>query len=406
MTVTKFHTILCGRSCFIVHHDLLSALLGGDQRGTSSIQLVKCVETHVNNGWSKDSDVPDQSEQLRQPLLFLAAAFGKRRFLELLMQLGFDVSVRNRAGETVIHGAVRLLYKCYICTYWITKKNLLDAIISIMITRNSYLILSKDNQNQTALHVAARILAETSPKGFGRWNNAGRVCGKVCFYQDAMESMIRKIDGLEKSGSLAREHVIEALNARDCKGDTIFDILRNSCNKQSLDMIGYICNTFSDFKLAVGNTQFMELTASPQETHPASPVEIVSALNSVFDETTDSENSTLDKNCRSNNTHEKIPVVIGGDESLSESSSTSAEASMKTSLLPSAGDAKGSLEDHSLGEVNNTSQNLHCYCSNTSTVSLNQQQVQYIGGESRDESLQHDRQHTEGIHIRHTSFLI
>ena len=284
MAVGTFHTVLCERNCSISHHELLSALLGGDQRGACSIQLTKFIETYVNKGWSKDSDVPDESEELRQPLLFLAAAFGKRKFLELLFQLGFSVSVRNRDGETIIHGAVRLLYKCYLCTYWITKKNLLDALISIITTHNPRIILWQDNRCQTPLHVAARSLAETLPKATGRWKNEGRVCGKICYYQNSLETMLIKIDGLEKAGCLNREDVTEALNARDYKGETIFNILRNGYNKQSIDTIGFICNRFPKHQLAVRDLDLMELAGLPQETQRVSPVDIVPALNAGFEE--------------------------------------------------------------------------------------------------------------------------
>lgn len=116
---SKCHTPFCRKDCAIVHHDLIKALcIERNRKETSTrysskshVLLRQCVQLYEQNGWDRNSIVPDNLPDLRQPLLYLTCAFGKHRVLETLMKLNFDPAVVTKDGENGLHALIYHFYR-------------------------------------------------------------------------------------------------------------------------------------------------------------------------------------------------------------------------------------------------------------------------------------------------------
>ena len=115
---SKCHTPFCAKDCTIDHHNLIKALCIEKNRKENSrfsskshVLLRQCIQLCEQNGWDRNSAIPDDLPELRQPLLYLTCAFGKHRVLETLLKLEFDVSVVTKDGKNCLHALVDHFYR-------------------------------------------------------------------------------------------------------------------------------------------------------------------------------------------------------------------------------------------------------------------------------------------------------
>ena len=228
MVSQKYHTPFCSKGCKIKHHDLVTVLcLDSSQKSDELPDLLKeCVESYRN--WDHNSEVPDPLEELRCPLLYLASAFGKAGLVKALLQDNFDAHVVTSNGETALHGAVQYIYRTGSLKAQglkvastlgpiKTRRRAFERILATLTDVDPKITFVQDNEGNTAFHVAAEKI----------WNDQqnDRLGKSATFFQSCMRSMANRTLELEEAGEVTRAEILEALNAENNDGDTIFHIL-------------------------------------------------------------------------------------------------------------------------------------------------------------------------------------
>lgn len=228
MVSQKYHTPFCSRNCKIEHHDLITVLcLDSSQKSDELPDLMKeCIESYRN--WDRNSDVPDPSEDLRCPLIYLAASFGKAGLVKALLQENFDARAVTSTGETALHGAVQYIY---LTGSLLTRglkvaaslgpiKNRRRAFVQILdalTDEDPKIIFVQDNDGNTVFHATAENI----------WNDRqnDRLGKSATFFQFCMSSLSNRALELEEAGDMTREEILDGLNMENSEGDTIFHIL-------------------------------------------------------------------------------------------------------------------------------------------------------------------------------------
>lgn len=147
------------------HHDLIVSLMNcNDHLGPKSNLLAfqQCVKRCINDGWDKDDIVPDESEDLRFPLVHLACAFAKCSALDWLIEYGFDPHVKSEttgqfALQRGIVGICRARHKG-------THKELIPKIKRFITKLKKQLMFHDDVNGDTPLHTAAAMLTSVDLK--------------------------------------------------------------------------------------------------------------------------------------------------------------------------------------------------------------------------------------------------
>lgn len=228
MVSQKYHTPFCVKNCKIEHHDLVTVLcLDSSQKSDELPDLLReCIDSYQN--WDHNSEVPDPLEDLRCPLIYLASAFGKAGLVRALLQDNFDARALNFNGETALHGAVQYIFRTgtlktrgfKVASTLGPIKNRMKAferILAALTDSDPKIMFIQDNNGNTVFHAAAENI----------WNDRqnDRLGKSAGFFQFCLKSMITRALDLEGDRKITREEIIEALNAENGDGDTIFHIL-------------------------------------------------------------------------------------------------------------------------------------------------------------------------------------
>lgn len=228
MVSQKYHTPFCAKNCKIEHHDLVTVLcLDSSQKSDELPDLLKeCIDSYQN--WDHNSEVPDPLEELRCPLIYLASAFGKAGLVRALLQDNFDARALNFNGETALHGAVQYIFRTgtlktrglkVAATLGPIKNRMkaFDRILTALTDSDPKIMFVQDNDGNTAFHAAAENI----------WNDRqnDRLGKSAGFFQCCLKSMITRVLELEEAWKVTREEILQALNAENSDGDTIFHIL-------------------------------------------------------------------------------------------------------------------------------------------------------------------------------------
>jgi len=160
--------------------------------------------------------------------VYLASAFGKAGLVKALIQDNFDARVVTSNGETALHGAVHYIYRTgslksqglKVASTLGPIKNRRRAFERILVTLTDVdpkIIFVQDNEGNTVFHVAAE----------GIWNDRqnDRLGKSATFFQGVMSNMLNRMLELEEAGEVTRAEILEALNAENKDGDTVFHIL-------------------------------------------------------------------------------------------------------------------------------------------------------------------------------------
>lgn len=228
MVAQKYHTPFCEKNCKIEHHDLVTVLcLDSSQKSDELPDLLKeCINSYQN--WDHNGEVPDPLEELRCPLIYLAAAFGKASLVRALLQDNFDARALNFNGETALHAAVQYIFLTgalksrglKVASTLGPIKNRMKAFEQILVAltdSDPTIIFVQDNDGNTVFHAAAENI----------WNDRqndrlGRSAG---FFQFCLRAIITRALQLEEDRKVSREEITQAMNAVNSDGDTIFHIL-------------------------------------------------------------------------------------------------------------------------------------------------------------------------------------
>ena len=143
----------------------------------TKLNFLKCLKFHLDLGWAKDSVVPDNAKMLRYPLFHLACIFLRYQSAELLILLGFEPKIRApRTKDYPFHAVLRHLYhvgsKTYKSLFAFNNPHLEKLLFKLFSLVSGglplYDFLSwQDSDGDTALHVAAEMLLESSEESFG-----------------------------------------------------------------------------------------------------------------------------------------------------------------------------------------------------------------------------------------------
>ena len=176
------HTPLCYVNCSIDHHHLILALLSTSNRlisrgslnsftqllETTKINFLKCVKKNLDEGFTKDLDVPDGLVVLQYPLIHMAGIFFKYTSIDLLVNLGFERNPRSpRTGEQPLHSTLRhgfstgsQLYKSFGMNR--NYEKLFSRVFKSFSSETDVieLLSQQDKNGDTPLHVAAKRMIE------------------------------------------------------------------------------------------------------------------------------------------------------------------------------------------------------------------------------------------------------
>ena len=240
MCSSSLHTPLCKKDCVVRHHDLvLSLCLDRNSKnltpGPQRVELRKSIKEHIEKGWKCDSEVPDECEKLRHPLIYLAAAFGKSSSLASLLQLGLKPSTRSRDGETALHGAVKHIR----LDRWESKHahSRFARVVSKLTKAEPRLILATNSLNHQTVFQAVleRLFSCVKQKEMDIHVSCTSINYKVrtpglgettqTILQGFFQTLIDKTLDLLQEGKLIDEEVVKVLGAADSQGNTIFHTL-------------------------------------------------------------------------------------------------------------------------------------------------------------------------------------
>ena len=262
---SKCHTPFCRKDCQTVHHGLIRALCIERNRkeskprlssaGNSHVILRQCVQLYEDNGWNRNSSVPDDLPDLRKPLVYLTCAFGKHRVLETLLSMNFDPSVVTRDGENGLHGLVNHFYRVgnmkQCGGFMVIDKRLevFEKVVRTLSTRDPNVFSAKENRNgRTPLHVVALSVVSCS-NGDARVDGRCDPLKKTRYFQRCLEVMVGHLLELKSNSLITLSQLSNAIMAQDNDGNTIIHILAKSSCVPSWESIGKVLKDFPDSEL-------------------------------------------------------------------------------------------------------------------------------------------------------------
>ena len=229
-TMAKNHTPLCRRDCDLSHHDLVTALFMDGRCIRAKIQrlgdlptaLKERIERAKKDGWDQDSEIPDPLEEMRNPLLLLACAFGKTAIVEGLLRDDFYPRVVNKHGETALHFVAMYLNKAAEViggklTVYKDREDTFERLLHILTDYHPKILAARDNFGRTALHVSAENIVRRSR--FDKRKN-------ISFHQFCLKSMIKRLLELEDDAIFTRAEITEVIKSAEVSnGDSILHML-------------------------------------------------------------------------------------------------------------------------------------------------------------------------------------
>lgn len=259
---SKSHTPFCQKDCAIVHHDLIKALcIERNRKETSSrfsskshVLLRQCVQLYEQNGWDRNSPVPDNLPDLRHPLLYLTCAFGKHRVLETLVKLDFDPSVVTKDGENGLHALVDHFYRvgnmkqCGGFMAIDKRLEVFENVVSTLCARDPHIFSVQEKRNgRTPLHIAATSVVCTSRHA--RVDGRCDPLKRTRYFQRCLEVMLGHLIEFKNHSLLTHAQLIKTIAAQDNWGNTILHILAKSSSLPGWESIQNILKNFADSEL-------------------------------------------------------------------------------------------------------------------------------------------------------------
>ena len=223
----KHHTPFCGVNCELSHHELVTALFTDGRCAISRIQLngdlptglKLAIDSAKSAGWDPNCFVPDPSEELRCPLLFLACAFGKLAIVKGLLRNSFSPRVLNQHGETVLHFVARHFHLNK-PTANFDRKGVFEKILYALTEQDPKILAAKDRNGCTALHISASSIL--SPHRKGQYK-------KAKFYQFCLKTMMKRLVELKEASVFTSHEVMDIVKSRENNnGDSVLHILAQS----------------------------------------------------------------------------------------------------------------------------------------------------------------------------------
>ena len=260
---SKCHTPFCRKDCTIVHHDLIKALcIERNRKETSSpfsskshVLLRQCIQLYEQNGWDRNSTVPDDLPALRQPLLYLTCAFGKHRVLETLLKLNFNPSVVTEDGENGLHALVDHFYRVgnmKQCGGFMAIEKRLEVfenVVNILCVRDPQLFSVKEKKNgRTPLHIAAESVVYCTSR-HARVDGRCDPLKRTRYFQRCLEVMLGHILQLKQNSLITLSQLTNTITAQDNNGNTILHILSRSPCFPAWESIQNVLKNFSNSEL-------------------------------------------------------------------------------------------------------------------------------------------------------------
>lgn len=256
---TKCHTPFCRKDCALVHHDLIKALcIERNRKETSSrfsskshVLLRQCVQLYEQNGWDRNSTVPDCLPDLRHPLLYLTCAFGKHRVLETLVKLDFDPSVVTKDGANGLHALVDHFYRvgnmkqCGGFMAIDKRLEVFENVVNTLCSRDPKIFSVKEKlYGRTPLHTAAESVVNTSRHA--RIDGRCDPMKRTRYFQRCLEVMLGHLLELKSRTVLTHAEVMETVAAEDNEGNTILHVLSRSRTLPGWESIQNVLKNFAD----------------------------------------------------------------------------------------------------------------------------------------------------------------
>lgn len=256
---TKCHTPFCRKDCALVHHDLIKALcIERNRKETSTrfsskshVLLRQCVQLYGQNGWDRNSPIPDPLPDLRHPLLYLTCAFGKHRVLETLVKLDFDPSVTTKDGANGLHGLVDHFYRvgnmkqCGGFMAIDKRLEVFENVVSTLCLRDPNVFSVKEKTNgRTPLHIAAESVLNTSRHA--RVDGRCDPMKRTRYFQRCLEVMLGHLIELKCNSVLTHAQVMDTVAAQDHEGNTILHVLAMGRTLPGWESIQFVLKNFAD----------------------------------------------------------------------------------------------------------------------------------------------------------------
>lgn len=260
---SKCHTPFCRRDCKIVHHDLIKALCIERNRketlsrfsSSAHVLLRQCIQSYEKNGWDRNSIVPDDLPNLKQPLLYLTCAFGKHRVLETLLKLNFDPSVTTKDGENGLHALVNHFYRvgnmkqCGGFMAIDKRLEVFENVVSTLCSRDPTVFSVKEKRcGRTPLHITAESVVYCTSR-HARIDGRCDPLKRTRYFQRCLEVMLGHLLELKHKSLISLSQVTNTIAAQDNDGNTVVHILARSSCYPAWESIQNVLKNFSDSEL-------------------------------------------------------------------------------------------------------------------------------------------------------------
>ena len=172
---------------------------------TDHALLKSVIKKYQSKGWNIDSEISEDNEEFRFPLLHWACVLGKIRTVRWLLDYGFSATVQTKdTQETCVHRALMTLPDI---TSMKSGRLSMLRFESLLPYFRDCLVMG-DHRQDTPLHVAAQFMVQNR-------------CFKL--YENIFLSMLTEIKKLP----LAKQH--KCLNMQNASGDTVINLLASGC---------------------------------------------------------------------------------------------------------------------------------------------------------------------------------
>ena len=246
------HTPLCPKDCETEHHEVVNALQAlaprfssvtaavfsplRATRGYSKEDFKKQIQKLLDNGWKRDEDVPEPSENLKLPLLLLSSMFGKIEAVDwLINEEHFEVSIRSSwTNETALHLVVRHLYLALspsgsrLENMSVTEKvSTFEKVVSLLVEKDVSLLWAKDGLNRdTPFHILSRLLVNASLDAGDP--GANDLC--LSYHCKSFDVLLKLLKAEEES-RLRKKDITNIICAKNGDGDTVMHILARDARR-------------------------------------------------------------------------------------------------------------------------------------------------------------------------------
>ena len=223
----------CHKSCQVIHHPVLLALLNVRANDRTTLQrFARVVSQYYDSELNQATPLPDPVFEYKYPLLLWAAVLGKTTAVEYLKSIGHDPRIQsNQKNETALHRVVHCLHTS------MQREHYSQAAILRTFQRLADLLapalIIQDDSGDTPLHVCATYITDY------------HLNCRFDFYKNALAYMIDKVTSMEDNEEIS----VEGLDIQNKLGNTVFHLISHLEHEACVELAHKLLNNDASVRL-------------------------------------------------------------------------------------------------------------------------------------------------------------